>query len=119
MDIRGPFTATLDALGFEGVTKRSRPNLVPGDLVYARVKAAARDADPEIICTDATGKVGLKYTPRDYIQSSAILPFPGLSHILESLHHNVDIMQTLMMMTIVYRLYVLAGIWIWSAERWI
>lgn len=57
MDIRGPFIATLDALAFEGVTKRSRPNLVPGDLVYARVKAAPRDADPEIVCVDGSGKV--------------------------------------------------------------
>lgn len=56
VDIRGPFAATLDALAFEGVTKRSRPNLVAGDLVYARVSAAPRDADPEIVCTDASGK---------------------------------------------------------------
>ncbi len=58
VDIRGPFNASLDALGFEGVTRRNRPNLVAGDLIYARVKDAPRDADPSIICTDADGKVG-------------------------------------------------------------
>ena len=40
-----------------GATRRNRPSLAPGDLVYARVTAASRDADPEITCTDAAGKV--------------------------------------------------------------
>ena len=57
VDIRGPFPAKLDALAFEGVSRRSRPNLQPGDLVYARVTAAARDADPEIACMDDGGLV--------------------------------------------------------------
>lgn len=57
VDIRGPFPARLDALAFEGVTRRSRPNLQPGDLVYARVTAAARDSNPEIVCTDESGLV--------------------------------------------------------------
>ena len=59
VDIRGPFAASLDALAFEGVTRRSRPNLVAGDLVYARINDAPRDADPAIVCTDANGKVKL------------------------------------------------------------
>jgi exosome complex component RRP40 len=57
VDIRSPFTAKLDALAFEGVTRRSRPNLHPGDLVYARVTAAPRDTDPEIVCTVESGQV--------------------------------------------------------------
>lgn len=57
VDIRGPFTATLGALSFEGVTRRSRPNLRHGDLVYARVTQAPRDADPTLVCTDADGLV--------------------------------------------------------------
>lgn len=57
VDLGGPFTAVLPALAFEGVTRRNRPNLAPGDLVYARVTGASRDADPEIACTDAAGKV--------------------------------------------------------------
>jgi exosome complex component RRP40 len=55
VDIRGPFPAKLDALAFEGVSRRSRPNLQPGDLVYARVTAAPRDANPEIVCMDDSG----------------------------------------------------------------
>jgi len=57
VDIRGPFSAKLDALAFEGVTRRSRPNLHPGDLVYARVTAAPRDTDPELVCKDDSGQV--------------------------------------------------------------
>ena len=57
VDLGGPFTAVLPALAFEGATRRNRPNLAQGDLVYARVTAASRDADPEIACTDAAGKV--------------------------------------------------------------
>lgn len=49
--------ATLDALAFEGATKRSKPNLKVGVLVYARVSLANRDMEPEIECFDpSTGK---------------------------------------------------------------
>ena len=57
VDVGGPFSAVLPALAFEGATRRNRPSLAPGDLVYARVTVASRDADPEIACTDAAGKV--------------------------------------------------------------
>ncbi|KAK9820696.1 hypothetical protein WJX74_008252 [Apatococcus lobatus] len=56
VDINAPFVASLPVLGFEGATRRSRPNLQVGDLVYARVTAADRDVDPELVCTDASGK---------------------------------------------------------------
>ncbi|DBA88478.1 hypothetical protein WJX79_004655 [Trebouxia sp. C0005] len=56
VDIGGPFTATLPVLAFEGATRRNRPNLQVGDLVYARVTAAERDLDPVLACTDAQGK---------------------------------------------------------------
>lgn len=58
VDIGGPFLATLPALAFENVTRRNRPNLVAGDLVYGRVTTAPRDADPEIACTDAMSLSG-------------------------------------------------------------
>lgn len=59
VDIAGPFSANLPALAFEGVTRRNRPNLQPGDLIYARVTAAPRDADPELACTDASGTASI------------------------------------------------------------
>ena len=56
VDIRAPARATLSALSFEGATKRNRPTLKEGDLVYARVIVAHRDLDPEISCVDAGGR---------------------------------------------------------------
>ncbi|KAK4137061.1 hypothetical protein BT67DRAFT_201145 [Trichocladium antarcticum] len=54
-----PYTppATLPTLSFEGATKKTRPILTPGALVYARVTLANRHMDPELECVSAaTGK---------------------------------------------------------------
>ncbi|PSC74316.1 exosome complex component rrp40 [Micractinium conductrix] len=56
VDIGAPFRALLPVLAFEGATKRNRPNLQVGDLVYARVESAHRDLEPVLSCTDAAGK---------------------------------------------------------------
>jgi exosome complex component RRP40 len=56
VDVGGPFPATLPALAFENATRRNRPNLVVGSLVYARCESAPRDAEPLLSCTDAGGK---------------------------------------------------------------
>ncbi|VDC00659.1 unnamed protein product [Peniophora sp. CBMAI 1063] len=53
VDIGAGQFATLDGLAFEGATKRSKPNLKIGSLVYARVSLANKDMDPEIECFDA------------------------------------------------------------------
>lgn len=56
VDIGGPFPALLPMLSFEGATRRNRPNLKAGDLVYCRVTSAYRDAEPQLSCVDAMGK---------------------------------------------------------------
>ncbi|KAI1803779.1 hypothetical protein F4811DRAFT_523559, partial [Daldinia bambusicola] len=49
--------AVLPQLAFEMATKKTRPNLSPGALVYARVCLANRHMDPELECVSAsTGK---------------------------------------------------------------
>ncbi len=72
VDIGSAHYATLDALAFEGATKRSKPNLKVraysthicrdpgtylfgqiGSLIYARVSLAHKDMDPELECFDA------------------------------------------------------------------
>ncbi|KAF8636011.1 hypothetical protein AX15_000172 [Amanita polypyramis BW_CC] len=53
VDIGSAHYATLDALAFEGATKRSKPNLRVGSLVYARVSLAHKDMEPELECFDA------------------------------------------------------------------
>ncbi|KAG8930115.1 exosome non-catalytic core subunit rrp40 [Tulasnella sp. 418] len=54
IDIGGAHTASLDALAFESATKRNRPNIKVGALVYARVSLAHKDMEPELECFDAT-----------------------------------------------------------------
>lgn len=49
--------AALPQLAFEGASKKTRPNLPAGALVYARVSLANRHMDPELECVSpATGK---------------------------------------------------------------
>jgi exosome complex component RRP40 len=49
--------ATLPQLAFEAATKKTRPQLTPGTLVYARIALADRYMDPELECVSAaTGK---------------------------------------------------------------
>ncbi|KAI1500617.1 hypothetical protein F5X99DRAFT_230690 [Biscogniauxia marginata] len=49
--------ALLPQLAFEMATKKTRPNLNPGALVYARVCLANRHMDPELECVSpSTGK---------------------------------------------------------------
>ncbi|PQE31867.1 Exosome complex component RRP40 protein [Rutstroemia sp. NJR-2017a WRK4] len=49
--------ASLPQLSFEGATKKTRPQLANGALVYARVTLANKHMDPEIECvSSSTGK---------------------------------------------------------------
>ena len=49
--------AQLPQLAFEGATKKSRPQLVSGSLIYARVVSASKYMEPEIACYNpSTGK---------------------------------------------------------------
>ncbi|KAK6856891.1 exosome complex component RRP40 [Apiospora arundinis] len=49
--------ATLPQLAFEMASKKNRPQLHSGDLVYARVSLANRHMDPELECvSSSTGK---------------------------------------------------------------
>ncbi|MCJ1470446.1 exosome non-catalytic core subunit rrp40 [Pseudocyphellaria aurata] len=49
--------AQLPQLAFEGATKKSRPQLVSGSLIYARIVSASKYMDPELACYNlSTGK---------------------------------------------------------------
>lgn len=70
VSLYGAHSATLPALAFEGATRRNRPNIAVGALVYARVVSAQLWTEPEISCIDAvTGKSGglgeLRVDPAD------------------------------------------------------
>eukprot|EP00457_Paulinella_chromatophora_P013071 gb/GEZN01013341.1/.p1 GENE.gb/GEZN01013341.1/~~gb/GEZN01013341.1/.p1 ORF type:complete len:244 (+),score=33.86 gb/GEZN01013341.1/:176-907(+) len=51
LDIGAAYPARLNALAFEGATKRNRPNLNIGALVYARVILANKHMETELTCT--------------------------------------------------------------------
>ncbi|TFK20421.1 exosome complex exonuclease RRP40 [Coprinopsis marcescibilis] len=56
VDIGSAHQASLDALAFEGATKRNKPNLKVGSLIYARVSLAHKDMEPELECFDAQSR---------------------------------------------------------------
>ncbi|KDE06131.1 hypothetical protein MVLG_03547 [Microbotryum lychnidis-dioicae p1A1 Lamole] len=53
VDIGSSQAASLDALAFEGATKRNKPNLKVGTLVYGHLLATPPFSEPEISCVDA------------------------------------------------------------------
>ncbi|KPV71760.1 uncharacterized protein RHOBADRAFT_47464 [Rhodotorula graminis WP1] len=54
VDIGGAQAASLDALAFEGATKRNKPNLKVGTLVYAHLLSTPPFSEPEISCVDGS-----------------------------------------------------------------
>ena len=48
-------SALLGKLSFEGATKRNKPELKKGDVVYVRVVVAHKDMDCEVTCLSSTG----------------------------------------------------------------
>lgn len=55
MDLHGTTPALLPLLAFEGASKRNKPNLSVGTLVFARVAEADKDVEPELSCQVAGG----------------------------------------------------------------
>merc|ERR1711879_443751 len=56
VEIRSPSPAFLPTLAWNGATKRNRPVLEIGMLVYARVEAAHPDLDTELSCVEPDTK---------------------------------------------------------------
>ncbi|OQS07022.1 exosome complex exonuclease RRP40 [Thraustotheca clavata] len=50
LDIGASTYATLGMLAFDGASKRNRPNLQPGSLVYCRVASANQNLEPSLTC---------------------------------------------------------------------
>lgn len=50
VNIGGLNSALLSNLSFEGATKRNKPTLLPGMLLYARVATCSRSMDPTLSC---------------------------------------------------------------------
>nr|XP_015808126.2 exosome complex component RRP40 [Nothobranchius furzeri] len=56
VDVGGSEQASLSYLAFEGATKRNRPNVQVGDLVFAQFTVANKDMEPELVCIDGSGR---------------------------------------------------------------
>nr|XP_056706116.1 exosome complex component RRP40 [Euleptes europaea] len=56
LDVGGSEQASLSYLVFEGATKRNRPNVQVGDLIYGQFVVANKDMEPEMVCIDSTGR---------------------------------------------------------------
>eukprot|EP00756_Hemistasia_phaeocysticola_P002523 Hpha_TRINITY_DN11725_c0_g1::TRINITY_DN11725_c0_g1_i1::g.31937::m.31937/K03681/RRP40, EXOSC3; exosome complex component RRP40 len=50
VDIGAGTPARLDSLAFDGASKRNRPDINPGGVVYCRVERAERDIDVQLSC---------------------------------------------------------------------
>ncbi|NXO03566.1 EXOS3 protein, partial [Rhinopomastus cyanomelas] len=56
VDVGGSEQAALSYLAFEGATKRNRPNVQVGDLIYGQFLVANKDMEPEMVCIDSSGR---------------------------------------------------------------
>ncbi|CAG5135065.1 unnamed protein product [Candidula unifasciata] len=56
VDIGCSELASLSYLSFEGATKRNRPDVKVGDVIYAKVLVANKDMEPELVCIDSYGR---------------------------------------------------------------
>lgn len=59
VNIQSGSTAFLSRVGFEGATKRNKPELKTGEVVYCRVQLAHKGIDTELTCI-ASGGVSKK-----------------------------------------------------------
>lgn len=58
VDIGGSELAGLSMFAFEGATKKLKPDVQVGDVVYARLLNAHREMEPELVCVDSYYKAG-------------------------------------------------------------
>ncbi|XP_054648066.1 exosome complex component RRP40 [Dunckerocampus dactyliophorus] len=56
IDVGGSEQASLSYLAFEGATKRNRPNVQVGDLVFGQFIVANKDMEAELVCVDSSGR---------------------------------------------------------------
>lgn len=52
IDIGSAEYASLSMLAFEGATKKQKPDVQVGDVVYARLLNAHKEMEPELVCVD-------------------------------------------------------------------
>lgn len=58
LDIGSNEQAQLSLLAFEGATKRNKPMVQVGDIIFGQVLVGNKDTEPELVCVDKHGKKG-------------------------------------------------------------
>ncbi|XP_067933557.1 exosome complex component RRP40-like isoform X2 [Watersipora subatra] len=56
VDIGTSDPASLSYLSFEGATKKNRPDVKVGDVIFGKLLVANKNMDPELVCIDSFGK---------------------------------------------------------------
>ena len=56
VDIGSSEPASLSFLAIEGATKKNKPDVKVGDVVYAKLLVASRDMEPQLVCVDGYDK---------------------------------------------------------------
>lgn len=56
VDIGASEPAAISYLAFEGATKKNRPDVNVGDLLFAKLLVAYKDFESELVCVDSLGK---------------------------------------------------------------
>ncbi|KAL1515717.1 hypothetical protein AB1Y20_002333 [Prymnesium parvum] len=79
LDIGAPATAVLPLLAFDGASKRNRPQLHVGSLVYCRVVVAHRDMEPEVSCKAPPG-VG---AAKDWVTRESVFGKLQAGHVFD------------------------------------
>ena len=67
VNIRACTTAILPSLAFDGASKRNKPDLKVGDVIYARVVLARRDIEPRLTCCAREGQ-----RKRDWVTGQSV-----------------------------------------------
>ena len=78
LDIGAASKALLPVLAFDGASKRNRPHLAVGALVYARVVLANRDMEPEVTCAAPPG-----VNARDWVTKESVFGELSGGHVFD------------------------------------
>ncbi|XP_018427230.1 PREDICTED: exosome complex component RRP40 [Nanorana parkeri] len=92
LDVGGSDQASLSFLAFEGATKKNRPNVKVGDVVYGKFIVANKDMEPELACIDSSGKANGK----GVIGQDGLMFKVSLGLVRKLLTPQNDIVQELM-----------------------
>jgi exosome complex component RRP40 len=89
VDIGWHLPATLNVLAFEGATRKNRPSLHVGSIVYARVSLADPNIEPEVSCTTLEGKTdeGFGEIKMDTLEAGIIYITPSYAQQLQLVSH--------------------------------